>query len=216
MIKNKVVSFDLDGTITDQSFVDSVWLEGIPQLYSVKKKVSFDEAKIAVKKEYDKVGNEKLQWYNLQYWIKKFDLNVSWQQLLSHFEDKIKIYPDALKAIEELAQKGIRLIIITNANTEFLEFQLASTNTGDYFEAVFSVTSDFGLVKKTVDAYQRVCKILGILPHEMIHVGDDRKFDFYVPQRLGISAFHLDRKGTNKGKHVIYSLQELNKIVEKL
>lgn len=216
MIKNKVVSFDLDGTITDQSFVDSVWLEGIPQLYSVKKKVSLDEGKIAVKKEYDKVGNEKLQWYNLQYWIKKFDLNVSWKHLLSRFEDRIKIYPDALKAIKELAQKGIRLIIITNANTEFLEFQLASTKTGDYFEAVFSVTSDFGLVKKTVDAYQRVCNILRILPHEMIHVGDDRNFDFNVPQRLGISAFYLDRKGTNKGKHVIYSLEDLNKIVEKL
>jgi len=216
MIKNKVVSFDLDGTLTDHSFVDSVWLEGIPQLYSVKKKVTFDDAKIAVKKEYDKIGEEELQWYNLQYWIKKFDLNVSWQHLLSRFEDRIRIYPDALKIVEELAQKEIRLVIITNANTEFLEFQLASTKIGGYFEAVFSATSDFGLVKKTVDVYRRVCNILGILPHEMIHVGDDQNFDFYVPKRLGITAFHLDRKGTNRGKHVIYSLEELNKIVEKL
>lgn len=216
MVNKKVVSFDLDGTLTDPSFVDSVWLEGIPQLYSIKKKVSFEEAKIAVKKEYDEVGNEALEWYNLQYWIKKFDLNVSWEHLLSRFEDRIKIYPDALKTIKELSQKGTRSIIITNANTEFLEFQLASTKTEDYFEAAFSVTSDFGLVKKTVDAYQRVCNILDILPHEMIHVGDDQNFDFYVPQRLGILAFHLDRKGTNKGKHVIYSLEDLNKKVEKL
>ena len=133
MVNKKVVSFDLDGTLTDPSFVDSVWLEGIPQLYSIKKKVSFEEAKIAVKKEYDEVGNEALEWYNLQYWIKKFDLNVSWEHLLSRFEDRIKIYPDALKTIKELSQKGTRSIIITNANTEFLEFQLASTKTEDIF-----------------------------------------------------------------------------------
>ncbi len=216
MISNKVVSFDLDGTLTDSSYVDSVWLEGIPRLYSIKKRVSFDDARKAVKREYDKVGNEDLQWYDLHYWIKKFDLNVSWQDLLSRFEQRIRIYPEVSKVLEELTQRGFRLIIITNANTEFLEFQLATTKIGDYFEAFFSATSDFGLVKKTVDLYRRVCSILKIFPHEMIHVGDDRNFDFDVPRRLGILAFHLDRAGTHKGKHVIHNLEALNKKLEKL
>lgn len=86
MVSYKVVSFDLDGTLTDASFVDSVWLEGIPRLYSIKKGVSFDDVRKAVKREYDKVGKEKLRWYDLHYWIKKFDLKVSWQDLLCCFE----------------------------------------------------------------------------------------------------------------------------------
>ena len=116
-----------------------------------------------------------------------------------------------LRVLEELTQRGFRLIIITNASTEFLKFQLAKTDIGDYFEVVFSATSDFGLVKKTVDLYRRVCSILKIFPHEMIHVGDDRNFDFDVPRKLGILAFHLDRTGAHKGECVIHNLKDLTK-----
>ena len=70
MIYNRLISFDLDGTLTDANFVESVWLEGIPKLYSNKKGVTFNDARKAVKKEYDKVGNEKLKWYDINYWIK--------------------------------------------------------------------------------------------------------------------------------------------------
>jgi hypothetical protein len=41
----KAISFDLDGILVDYRFVESVWFEGIPRLYSAKKRVSFDDAK---------------------------------------------------------------------------------------------------------------------------------------------------------------------------
>ena len=61
MVSNKVVSFDLDGTLTDSSFVDSVWHEGIPRLYSIKKKVSLGDAKKAVKYCESAKGNTDIQ-----------------------------------------------------------------------------------------------------------------------------------------------------------
>jgi FMN phosphatase YigB (HAD superfamily) len=84
----------------------------------------------------------------------------------------------------------------------------------DRFHRVFSSTFDFGVVKKTVKLYQRVCDILGVSPQEMIHVGDDRKFDFDVPRRLGILAYHLDRTSKHEGDFVIHSLEELNTKLE--
>ena len=49
----------------------------------------------------------------------------------------------------------------------------------------------------------------------MIHVGDDQNFDFDVPRRLGIMAFHFDRKGKHKGELVVHSLEELNKKLQR-
>ena len=211
MAKISVISFDLDGTLVDYRFVDSVWFEGIPRSYSVKKKVPFDDARKVVKREYDKVGKERLEWYDLHYWIRKFGLNVAPKELLRHFEHKIKTYQEVPKVLDELKQRGFRLIIVTNARREFVELELVKTEIGNYFERVFSSTSDFGLVKKTVNLYQRVCSILEISPQEMIHIGDDRNFDFDVPRRLGILAFHLDRSGKKKGKLVIRDLEELKR-----
>jgi len=216
MAKIKVTSFDLDGTLFDNRFVDSVWLEEIPRLYSVKKRVTFDDARKAVKREYDKVGKERLEWYDLDYWIRKFGLNVDWKELLNHFAHRIKTYPEVPKVLEELKQRSLRLIIVTNARREFVELELKKAKIENYFERVFSSTSDFGLVKKTVTIYQKICDILEISPQEMIHIGDDRNFDFDVPRRLGVLAFHLDRTGKHKGEFVIHSLQDLNKKLQRL
>ena len=216
MVKIKVVSFDLDGTLIDYRFVDSVWFEGIPRLYSVKKRVSLDDAMKAVKREYDRVGKERLEWYDLHYWIMKFGLNVAPKELLRYFEHRIRTYSEVPKVLEELKQRGFRLIIVTNAHKEFVESELKKAKIQNYFERVFSSTSDFGLVKKTVNLYKRVCNILEIHPQEMVHIGDDRNFDFHAPRRLGILAFYLDRTGKHKGGLVIHSLEELNRELQRL
>jgi putative hydrolase of the HAD superfamily len=216
MARIKVISFDLDGTLINYRFVDSVWFEGIPRLYSLRRGVSLEDARKAVKREYDKVGKERLEWYDLHYWIRKFGLNVDSQELLRHFEHEIKTYPEVPKVLEELKQRGFRLIIVTNARREFVELELKKAGIADYFERVFSSTSDFGLVKKTVNLYQRVCNILEISPQELIHIGDDRTFDFEVPRKLGILAFHLDRTGKQKEKRVIRSLEELERKLRRL
>lgn len=204
-----VVSFDMDGTITDLSFVNSVWLEGIPRLYAVKKGVSFEDAIMHVRKEYEKVGRERLEWYDPSYWTEKFGLDFSPEEILGSFQHKIRVFPEVNEVLEECKDKEFRLIIVTNARREFVDLELERTKIGHYFERVFSSTSDFGLIKKTVNLYRKVCGIIDVSPGEMVHVGDDWCFDFVVPNKLGIKAFYLDRTGENYGDSVIHSLKEL-------
>jgi putative hydrolase of the HAD superfamily len=163
-----------------------------------------------VKNEYDKVGRERLEWYDLSYWIKKLGLDVSPNEVLHDFEDRIRIFPEVPEILEKLRYSGFRLIIITNARREFADLELERTGIVRFFYRVFSSTSDFELVKNTVEVYEKVCDICEVSPHEMVHVGDDRCFDFDVPKRLGIVAFYVDRKGQCKEECVIHSLQELN------
>ncbi len=211
MVRPKVISFDLDGTITDISFADSVWLEGIPRLYALKNQISLKGAIKKVKNEYDIVGREKLEWYDPIYWIKKFGLDVSTQQILRAFEDKIRVFSEVPKALKELRHRGFKLIIITNARKEFVDAELSKLETRDTFDHVFSSTSDFGLIKNTTYLYQKVCDALGVLPNEMAHLGDDQYFEFEVPRKLGILAFYLDRTGKCIGDLVVNNLEEFNK-----
>ena len=103
MNKIELVSFDLDGTITDTSFVDSVWLEGIPRLYASKKNLPLEDAKRLVKREYDKMGRERLEWYDPSYWIEKFGLHVSSKELLNSFEAK---FEPSLKYVKSWKKSG--------------------------------------------------------------------------------------------------------------
>ena len=210
MNKIELVSFDLDGTITDTSFVDSVWLEGIPSLYASKKNLPLDDAKRLVRREYDKIGRERLEWYDPSYWIEKFGLHISPKELLNNFEGKIRIFPEVGEVLEEIRVRGLKQIIVSNARREFVDLEIDKTNIAHYFERVFSATSDFGQIKKSVDIFQKVCTICRIMPEEMIHVGDDRLFDFEIPRKLGMPAFYLDRTGKCKEQSAIHSLRELN------
>jgi len=151
----KMLSFDMDGTITDLSFVESVWLEGIPRLFAEKNRISFQEAKAFVKNEYEQSGMDRLEWYDLNHWVGKLNLNFSPSEILNSFQHRIKTFPEVTGALQDLSKKGYRLIILSNARREFLDLELEKTGISGFFEQTFSSTSDFGLTKKTTDIYQK-------------------------------------------------------------
>ena len=189
--------------------MDSVWLDGVPRLYAVKHGLAFEDAKSFVTREYGKIGKERLDWYDIGYWIRRFGLDVSPAEVLGSFQQRIRVFPEVTEVLTRLKRQGFRLIIVTNARREFADMEIEKTSIGRYFERVFSATSDFGLIKKAPDIYERVCSICEIVPKEMVHVGDDECFDFEVPKKMGIKAFYLDRAGKHSGRFVIHSLAEL-------
>ena len=63
----KVISFDAEGTLVTPDFSIGMWYECIPEYYGKKKGLSFDEARDAVAREYDRVGDGRLEWYDVRY-----------------------------------------------------------------------------------------------------------------------------------------------------
>lgn len=210
----KILSFDLDGTLVKSTYADKVWLEGLPVLYSNEKNIPIDLAKEKIYKLYEEVGQDKKEWYDIDWWFKKFDLNQSWKNLLDSYRDQIMLYPETIETLEELKNDFI-LIIISNAKREFIEIQLKETNLKPLFKYVFSSLSDFDAVKKTLDVYRKILNKLNIQPKELIHVGDNKEFDYESPQKIGIKSYYLNREKTEKGENVIFSLSELKDIVKK-
>ena len=143
-----VISFDMDGTLVDDAFINAVWYEGIPKLYAEKTALPFDEALEHVTQCYDEIGDKQLEWYDVKYWLHRFGLGEDWRSLLGQFRGKIRLYPDAETALKRLGCK-YSMIIISNATREFLDIVLDETGMQSRFRQIFSSTSDFGEVKKT-------------------------------------------------------------------
>ena len=207
----EVVSFDMDGTITDKKFADSVWRDGIPRLYKEKYEVGLEEAVKLVEYEYEKVGEGNIEWYDINYWMKYFNLDVAAEDLLKMYEDKIKIFPDALEALDGLKDQ-YTLVLSTNAMREFVDVQIGGIK--DYFTYIFSSTSDLGMVKKETKFYIEVLKEVKVEPENFYHVGDHSIFDHEVPKKVGINAYLLDREGDYEGDHVVRDLREFLDILK--
>jgi putative hydrolase of the HAD superfamily len=211
--KITIISFDVDGTLIDYDFVNSVWFEEIPKLVAEKEGISFNKALEKVKSAYNEVTEEKIEWYDIKYWVNKFKLKTDWKEILEKAKWKIKVYPDVLSTLEKLNKK-YKLIINSNSPREFLDLELKETKLNKFFSYVFSSTSDFNQVRKSEDYYAKICFILQVKPESMLHIGDNWKFDFEVPSKIGIKTLFLDRSKTKNGKFIIHSLTQIEDAIK--
>jgi len=203
----KVVSFDLDGTIVDGAYGTMVWLEGIPQLYAERYGMAIEDAKGEVTAAYDSIGEGDLLWYDIGYWLRRFDLRIPVNDLLDRYVDHIRLLPHVAEVIRALKEK-YRLIIASNAARIFVEKELRFTGLERYFDRIISATSDFRMVKKEEGFYRELCRLLCVSPAEITHVGDHVVFDVEIPGRVGIDAFLYNPSALTNGR-MIHDFREL-------
>jgi HAD superfamily hydrolase (TIGR01549 family) len=206
----RFISLDMDGTLVNSRFVDKVWMEGMPRLYAEKTGLDFPAAKEYVIGEYMKIGSDQLEWYDLKYWIDKFGIEVSKDELLETYEDEIETYPEVQEALDLLAE-NYELVVTSNAAREFIDIELDGLS--DYFRETFSATSDFREVKKSPYLYSAVCSHIGAKPVEVLHIGDHYSYDYESPLQAGLDALFLDRKGLRSGREVVGDLREAVELI---
>jgi len=201
----RVISLDMDGTLVNSRFVDKVWMEGMPMLYAEKTGLDFPVAKSFVVDEYTKIGSDRLEWYDLMYWIERFGLKVGKDEILQMYEDEIETYPEVQEVLD-LLSLDYDLVVTSNAAREFIDIELEGLS--DYFRETFSATSDFREVKKSPLIYGTVCAHMDAKPFEVLHIGDHYNYDYESPLEAGLDALFLDRKGERSGREVVGDLRE--------
>lgn len=215
MNRIKVVSFDADGTLVTPDFSQAVWYEGIPSLYAKKNRISFQEAKAFIEKEYQVVGDSRIEWYDIKYWLQRFGLGsplTGHHQLLEDYRHRVSCYPEVAQTLSSLG-KDYSLIVVSCSTREFLPYLLDGME--GHFTRVFSSVSDYGQIK-TPQFFLEVCRQMGVSPQEMAHVGDLWQQDFLTAREAGLKAFHLDRRGERKDGSSLRSLAELDLILRGL
>ncbi|MEM1573277.1 MAG: HAD family hydrolase [Candidatus Methanomethylicaceae archaeon] len=201
----KVLSFDVDGTLVTPLFADTIWLESLPRLVAERHGIPLDKAKSMLYKDYEEIGPNRLEWYDINYWIKRYELNINPMEFIEQHSNLVQLYPEVIEVLEVLKDK-FNLIIISNSARIFLN--VTTRNIKKYFKNIFSTISDFNKVKNS-GVYLDICYYLGISPSQMIHVGDSYELDYLSAIRSGILAYYVDRNNKMSGHYVIKDLREL-------
>jgi FMN phosphatase YigB (HAD superfamily) len=192
MRRIELVSFDAEGTLVTPDFSQTIWHEAIPALYAQKKGLDFAQAKKCIVEEYGRVGDQRLEWYDIEYWFSYLGLGSS-EPVIQSCLCKIVYYPEVTEVLSSLASE-YKLIVASGTPLELLYCLLR--NIEPYFVRIFSSISHYKQVKSP-DFYLRICEEMGVKPSQVIHVGDNWQFDFLNAQEAGINAFYIDRAGRN-------------------
>jgi len=188
----ELISFDAEGTLVTPDFSQTIWHEAIPALYAQKKGLDFAQAKRCIVEEYGRVGDQRLEWYDIEYWFSYLGLGSS-EPVIQSCLNKIYYYPEITEVLSSLASE-YRLIVASGTPLELLYRLLQDIK--PYFARIFSSISHYKQVKSP-DFYLRICEEMGVKPGQVIHVGDNWQFDFLNAQEAGINAFYIDRSGRN-------------------
>jgi len=211
--KIKVISFDLDGTLVDsRKFDNTFWNEEIPKLYSKIHDIPILEAKKIVLRTYKEIGINNINWYKPEYWFKKFGLKNDWKKILKDLKHLIKSFPEVKKVLERLSKK-YKLIVLTQSPKYSANLKLKTVNIEKFFTKIFVVIEDFKMVKHDENVYAVLLRKLNLKPNEIVHIGNDYKFDCHVPKSIGIRAILLDRSNARKRKDVIHDSREIENVL---
>jgi HAD superfamily hydrolase (TIGR01549 family) len=193
MTQIELISFDAEGTLVTPDFSETIWHEAIPALYAQKKGLDLAQAKKSITEEYNKVGVNRLEWYDIEYWFGRLDLGSS-EPVIRNCLSKISYYPEIADTVSSLASE-YKLIVASGTPLELLHCLLRDIKS--YFVRIFSSVSHYKQVK-TPDFYLRICEEMGVKPGQVIHVGDSWQFDFLNARQAGLNAFHVDRSGEDR------------------
>jgi len=188
----EVISFDAEGTVVTPDFSQAIWHEAIPAIYAQKKGFDLAQAKKCIDEEYNKIGDQRLEWYDIEYWFSCLDLG-SPEPVIQSCLDKVAYYPEATEVLSSLAGE-YELIVASGTPRELLHFLLQDVK--PYFARIFSSVSHYRQLKSP-DFYLKVCEEMGVEPSQIIHVGDNWQFDFLNARQAGMNALYLDRSGRN-------------------
>lgn len=203
----ELISFDAEGTVVTPDFSQAIWHEAIPALYAQKQGFDLAQAKRLIADEYGKIGDQRLEWYDIEYWFSYLGLGSS-ESMIQGCLDKIGYYPEVTEVLSSLASE-YKLIVASGTPLELLHCLLRDIK--PYFVRIFSSISHYRQLKNP-DFYIRICEEMSVKPSRVIHVGDNWQFDFLNARQAGINALYLDRSGRNHQE----SLSDLSQLKQLL
>lgn len=118
-----------------------------------------------------------------------------------------QVYDDVRPTLDKLAEKEIRLIVISNWDDR-LRPLLKRLKLDQYFESLI-ISCEVGFAKPSPIIFEQAASRLGLAPGDILHVGDSAEMDLRGAMAAGFQAVQLKRGQEAKSPEAIASLAEL-------
>jgi putative hydrolase of the HAD superfamily len=118
---------------------------------------------------------------------------AAFERMAGHFRSPSAwaVYDDVVPALEELAQRGTKLAVVSNWDS-YLPKLLDALDLTRFFPVVV-VSALEGTSKPDPEIFRRACRRLEVVPEEALHVGDSVSEDLAGARAAGLAALLLDR-----------------------
>ena len=166
----ETLMLDMDGTVLDLAYDNFMWLTHVPERYADKHGLSPGEAR---KKLYAKfrAAQGDLKWYCLDHWSEFLGLDII--QLHRDHHHRIDYLPGAKRFLEVVAERQIRVLLVTNSHPETLHLKDEVTGLTAFFDEVHSSHS-YGFAKERQEFWHALQEAEGFDPQTTLFVDDNR------------------------------------------
>jgi putative hydrolase of the HAD superfamily len=102
--------------------------------------------------------------------------------------------PDAIETVHWLRELGVRLALLTNGAGPAQRKKIVRFGLSGLFDAIL-VEGELGYGKPDERVFRAALERLAVEPCDAWMIGDNLEWDVAAPQRLGIFAIWIDRRG---------------------
>ena len=138
---------------------------------------------------YREIGQEAVDYTLRRAGIEHTEQEV--RELVSQIE-RLDPFPDVLEALARLRAHGLRLVILSNGDTDMLARGVPYSGTADLWERVISV-AEARSFKPHRDTYTTAARLIGLEPAEVLFVAN-HAFDCIGAKATGMATAFVDRR----------------------
>lgn len=190
-----LVSFDVQGTLTDAAFGDAFWLDVLPGLYAARHGLEISEAKRQLREQFVAMGPYDARYYSVRRWLDGLRTGLQPSDVFPLLGSEPRFFQEFVPLLEDL-QGRCRLIAFSSTTREFLARELGER--ARFFARTISSLDDLGIPGKPKAAYGRLAKEFGVDPARCLHVGDSLEMDVTNARQAGWKALHADKKRSRR------------------
>ena len=200
------ILLDIDGVILDQDFDNKFWQDFVPNEYAIKNKLDIKKAKLLFQKESDKTKGS-IDWYDLQYWEKKFDLDLI--AIAKNYADEISLLPKSLETIKKL-KKTKKIIYLTNCDPRLVRVKDEVCNFLQYADGWLS-SIEINSIKENIWYWRHAVQTFQLIPQRCLFVDDNYEIVMQA-KNAGISSLHAIQPTKSINDKLVLKKGSINRI----